>query len=161
MLAGALVVWVLPAWHANIGQRQVRSPKVYIADTGLLHALFGIRTRDELIAHPKSGASWEGFVLQEVLRLVDGRAEDSFFWATHSGAELDLLVTRGSRRLGIEVKRTTAPRTRRSQHSAIESLQLDELFVVHAGASSFEMAPGIRAVAFADLGEALAPFRAR
>ncbi|MDM7914133.1 MAG: DUF4143 domain-containing protein, partial [Candidatus Eisenbacteria bacterium] len=142
---------VLPPWHANIGKRQVRSPKVYVADSGMLHALLGITTRDELFGHPKSGASWEGFALQEVIRRIGARPEDCYFWATHGGAELDLVVLRGDRRLGFEVKHTTAPRTTRSQRSALESLELEELVVVHAGSASFRLDEHIRAVALADL----------
>ena len=96
--------------------------------------------------------------MREVIRLLDVRPGESYFWATHAGAELDLFVTRGSRRLGVEVKRTSAPRTSISQHSAIESLGLDELIMVHAGSSSFPMGPRIRAVAFADLGWELPRF---
>lgn len=151
VLTGSLVVHVLSPWYANIAKRQVRSPKVYIADTGLLHALLGIESQPDLSGHPKVGASWEGFVLQEVVRRIGARPEECFFWGTHSGAELDLLVIRGERRLGFEVKRTTAPRTERSQYSAVENLGLDELIVVHAGSTSFPMAPRIRAVSFGEI----------
>ena len=93
-------------WHENISKRQVKSPKVYIADSGLLHTLLGIKTRSDLERHPKIGASWEGFVIEQVIRWMGFRKEDCFFWATHAGAELDLLVVSGRNRLGFEVKLT-------------------------------------------------------
>lgn len=155
LLTGALVVRQLPPWYANLGKRQVRSPKVYVADTGLLHTLLGIETREALEGHPKVGASWEGFALHEVVLRIGARPEECYFWATHAGAELDLLVVRGQRRLGFEIKRTTSPSVTRSMHSARESLGLDRLDVVHAGETTFPLAPGIRAVAFARLADDL------
>ena len=155
VLDGCLVVRLLQPWHENIGKRQVRAPKVYIADTGLLHALLGLETRDALLSHPKVGASWEGFVLHEVITYLGARPEECFFWATHSGAEIDLLVVRDNRRIGVEIKHSTAPRTTRSLHAARESLRLDRTVVVHAGEHSFPIAEGIQAVAFARLREDL------
>lgn len=133
LLAGALVVRLIRPWHENIKKRQVKSPKVYIDDPGLLHALLGICTVGDLEAHPKVGASWEGFVFQETLTRLGARAEETFFWATHTGAELDLLIVRGNRRLGFEVKRTTSPKITRSAHSAMDTLGLDRLDIIHAG----------------------------
>ena len=157
LLTGALVVRQLPPWYENLGKRQVRSPKVYVADTGLLHALLGIDTREDLDGHPKVGASWEGFVLREVVIRLGARPEECFFWATHAGAELDLLVVRGQRRLGFEVKRTTAPSATRSIHSARDSLHLDRLDLIHAGEHTFALSEGIRAVAFARIFQDLEP----
>lgn len=151
LLTGALVVRQLTPWHENLSKRQVRSPKVYVADTGLLHTLLGIETRESLERHPKVGASWESFVLREVVLRVGARPEECFFWATHAGAELDLLVVRGQRRLGFEIKRTTAPSVTRSMHSARESLRLDRLDLIHAGEHTFPLAPDVRAVAAARL----------
>jgi uncharacterized protein len=153
LLSAALVVRALPPWSANVAKRQVKSPKVYIADTGLLHALLGIESRADLEAHPKVGASWEGFVIRELVTHLGARPEELFFWATHAGAELDLLVVRGARRLGFEIKRTTAPATTRSMHAARESLQLARIDVIHAGDRTFPLAKGIRAVAFSRLWE--------
>jgi hypothetical protein len=153
ILAGAFVLWTLPPWHENLGKRQVRSPKIYIRDTGLLHVILGLTTRDHLLGHPKVGASWEGFVLQETIRRLGARQEECFFWETYGGASLDLLVVRGNRRLGIEVKRTTAPRTTRSLHAAREALGLDEVVVIHAGEDSYPISDGYRAVAFARLAD--------
>lgn len=151
LLTGALVVRQLAPWHENLSKRQVRSPKVYVADTGLLHTLLGIETRESLERHPKVGASWESFVLREAVLRVGARPEECFFWATHAGAELDLLVVRGQRRLGFEIKRTTAPSVTRSMHAARESLRLDRLDLIHAGEHTFPLAPNIRAVAAARL----------
>lgn len=157
LLEGALVVRVLPPWHENLAKRQVKAPKVYVADSGLLHSLLGIGTRDELESHPKVGASWEGFVLKELVICLGARPEECFFWATHAGAELDLLVVRGRRRLGFEIKRTSAPSTTRSMHAAMDALQLDSLDVIHAGEHTFPLREGMRAVAFDRLNEDLKP----
>ena len=157
LLCSTLVVRQLPPWHENVKKRQVKAPKVYIADTGLLHTLLGIETRDDLEGHPKSGASWEGFVLRELVNHLGARPEESFFWATHAGAELDLLVVRGRRRMGFEIKRTTAPKLTRSMHAARESLRLDRLHVIHAGQATFPLADGAVAVAFDRIREDLEP----
>lgn len=148
LLASALVVRLLPPWFENIAKRQVRSPKVYIADTGVLHTLLGITDVPELEGHPKIGASWEWFVIKELVAHLGARPEELFFWATHAGAELDLLVVRGRRRLGFEIKRTTSPASTRSMQAALTSLRLESLEVIHAGEHTFPLASGIRAVAF-------------
>jgi predicted AAA+ superfamily ATPase len=160
VLDGALVIWQLPPWYENISKRQVRSPKVYIADTGLLHVLLGLETREGLLGHPKVGASWEGHVLRELIVHLGARREECFFWATQTGAELDLLIVRGQRRIGIEVKRTTAPKSTKSQHAARETLGLEEILVVHAGEHSFPLSDGIRALAFERFHEELPPLQA-
>lgn len=156
-LTDALVLKQLPPWHANVGKRQVKSPKVYVADTGLLHALLGLETRRDIEGHPKVGASWEGFVIAEIQRALRARPEELYFWATHAGAELDLLIVRGSRRIGVEVKRTTAPSLTRSMRSAVDTLGLEHLHVVHAGEHSFALGDRTRAVAFERLDEEVAP----
>jgi len=147
LLTGAKVIRQLPPWHENVGKRQVKSPKVYLADTGLLHALLGLPDREALEGHPKVGASWEGFILREILAHLEARPGEVYFWATHSGAELDLLVLRGGCRLGFEIKRSTAPRVTASMRSALETLRLDSLDVVHAGEHTFELHERIRALA--------------
>jgi hypothetical protein len=151
ILAGALVVRPLPPWHENLGKRQVKAPKVYLADSGLLHALLGVRDQEDLEGHPKVGASWEGFVLREIQLRLDAQPEECFFWATHAGAELDLLVVRGQQRLGFEIKRTTAPRLSASMRSAMDGLRLDRLTVVHAGQHAYPLADGIDALPFSQL----------
>jgi uncharacterized protein len=159
LLASALVVRMLPPWHENLAKRQVKLPKAYVADSGLLHSLLGLDSLAALTAHPKAGASWEGFVIQELVCRLGARREECWFWATHSGAELDLLVVHGARRVGFEVKRTTAPRLTPSMRSAVESLHLASLDVVHAGDDTFRLGPCVRAVAFSRLLQDVAPLR--
>lgn len=158
LLTGALVIRQLPPWFENIAKRQVKSPKVYIADTGILHTLLVLKDREDIEGHPKVGASWEGFVIREIMRLLDAQPEEVFFWAAHSGAELDLLLVRGMKRFGFEIKRTTSPSTSRSMHAAIDSLNLDRLDLIHAGDSTFQLRENIRAVSFYRLEEDLEHF---
>lgn len=159
LLTSALVVQQLHPWHENISKRQVKAPKVYISDTGVLHALLGIRTLHDLGGHPKIGASWEGFVLQQIKRRLFVTADQCFFWATHGGAELDLLVTKGQQRFGFEIKRTSSPKITPSMRSALTDLRLKNLDVVHAGEKTFLLDKKIRAVAFDRLLEDLKPIR--
>lgn len=147
MLTGALVIRQLQPWHENIKKRQVKAPRIYLRDTGLLHALLGIGDLNSLNSHPKSGASWEGLLLETVIEQLRLPEERAFFWSVHSGAELDLLVSRGRRRIGIEIKRTTAPKVTRSMRTAAQDLNLAEVVVIHAGAESYRLARNVRAVA--------------
>jgi len=124
----------------------VKAPKVYIADSGLLHSLLNLPEREDLESHPKVGASWEGFMLQEVVTRLGARPEECYFWATHTGAELDLLVVRGRRRLGFEIKRTVAPKVSKSMHIAAFDLKLERLDVIHPGVETFPLTDRIRAV---------------
>jgi predicted AAA+ superfamily ATPase len=156
-LSSAMVVHVLQPWHENLGKRQVKAPKVYIADSGLLHILLGIASHDDLERHPKVGASWEGFVIAQLARRLGAHRKECWFWATHGGAELDLLVVRGLRRRGYEVKRTTSPRVTPSIRSAIADLQLDSVDLIHAGDQTYPLAPNVRAVAAARLLEDVEP----
>jgi predicted AAA+ superfamily ATPase len=157
LLAGLYLVRVLPPWFENLSKRQVRSPKVYFADSGLLHAILGLSTRTALEQHPKLGASWEGFMLSSVVSRLGAHPEECFFWATHGGAELDLLIMRARERRGFEFKRTTAPRSTPAMRSALADLRLTSLDVVHAGKATFALAPKIRAVAAHRLLEDLKP----
>jgi uncharacterized protein len=156
-LTAALVLRQLPPWFENLGKRQVKASKVYVADSGLLHTLLGVETVEDLERHPKVGASWEGFALGEVITRLGARPEQCFFWATHTGAELDLLVVRGRRRWGFEFKRTVAPRLTRSMHSALADLHLERLEVVHAGDQTFPLARSVRALALPRLLDDLDP----
>jgi hypothetical protein len=156
-LTAALVLRQLPPWFENLGKRQVKAPKVYIADSGLLHTLLNVQTQADLEGHPKVGASWEGFALGEVIARLGAQPEECFFWATHAGAELDLLVVRGNRRWGFEFKRTVAPRLTRSMHSALANLCLERLEVVHAGDQTFPLADTVRALALGRLLDDLDP----
>jgi hypothetical protein len=147
LLAATFSVRVLAPWHENLGKRQVKSPKVYFADSGVLHALLGCTTKNDLLVHPKAGASWEGFLLGQVVQRLGARRDECCFWATHQGAELDLLVVRGRCRLGFEFKRTQAPQMTAAMQIALADLHLDELTVVHAGTESWVMGERTRAVA--------------
>lgn len=155
-LAGAMVIRELQPWHANLGKRQVKRPKLFVADSGLLHALLGIEDVEQVLGHPKCGASWEGFVIDEILNRLGAPRTHAWFWATHAGAELDLLVSWRGQRLGFEVKRTSTPRPTRSMRIAVADLDLDRLDVVYAGEGVFPLADRIRAVGVRDLSHALA-----
>jgi len=155
LLSGALVVRQLAPWSENLARRQVKSPKVYIADSGLLHALLDIRSSRDLVRHPKVGASWEGFGVQAVIDRLGARRGECYFWGTYSGAELDLLVVRGSLRLGFEFKRTTAPKVTPSMRAAQDALRLRRLDVVHGGERTGSLGKGIRALSLERLLEDL------
>lgn len=137
LLTGALMVRQLQPWHENMGKRQVKSPKVFLRDTGILHALLGVPSFQALEGHPKLGASWEGFAIEEVIRIAGER--NSYFWATQSGAELDLLVTAGGHRYGFEIKYADAPRLTKSMHIVTEDLKLKHLFVVYPGIEAYSL----------------------
>lgn len=148
LMSSALVIRQLLPWRENIAKRQVKAPKIYIADSGILHALLNIKTIMDLEGHPKVGASWEGFLLSQVVRHLGVSAEDCFFWATHGGAELDLLIVRGQKRLGFEFKRTSAPKITTSMRSALADLKLQSLDIIHAGDCTFQLDKRVRAVSF-------------
>ena len=150
-LAAALVVRQLQPWHANISKRQVRAPKVYVTDSGLLHTLLNLRTQADLEGHPKVGASWGGFAIEQIRWQLGAERDECFFWATHAGAELDLLIVRGRARLGFEIKRTTAPKVTPSMRHALEDLKLKRLDVIHAGETSFPLTERIRAISLSRL----------
>jgi hypothetical protein len=151
LLTDALVLRQLPPWHANLRKRQVKSPKVYVRDTGLLHELLGIEDHSALLHHPKLGASWEGFAIEQVLA-IEPHAE-SAFWATHQGAEIDLLLRRQGRLLGVECKRVDAPRMTPSIRIALEDLGLERVAVVYPGTRRYPLADRVEAVPLATLAE--------
>jgi hypothetical protein len=159
VLISTFVVRALRPFHANVKKRQVKAPKLYVVDSGLLHALLGLGNKRDLEGHPKVGASWEGFLVEQVCALLSVPPERAFFWATHSDAELDLVVDLAGKLHGFEFKRTVAPTVTRSMHSALQSLGLASLSVVHAGTETFELRHGIRAVSatrlVSDLGDLL------
>ena len=156
-LTAALVVRQLQPWFENLGKRQVKTPKVLVNDTGLLHALLGIESYEDLAAHPKIGASWEGFAGSEVIRCLGARPDECYFWRTHAGAELDLLVVRGRRKRGFEFKYTVAPATTRSMHTAVDDLGLDHLDVIYAGSDVFRLSDRIRAVPLQHVAQSIEP----
>ena len=157
VLAATFMVRVLPPFFENIGKRQVKAPKVYVADTGLLHALLGIRTRDDLVRHPKVGASWESFCLNAVLEHLGASEREAFFWRTQVGAELDLLVVRGTHRRGFEFKYSDAPSLTPSMRSALEDLKLDSLEVIYPGKKCYALGKRVRVVPLARMLEEVRP----
>jgi hypothetical protein len=163
LLTGVFLVRQLPPWHENLGKRQVKAPKVYVRDSGLLHALLGVRTDAELLHHPKCGASWEGYAIEAALNLV--QPDDAYFWATHQGAELDLLLLKGGRRFGMEIKRTDAPMLTPSMRIALDDLRLEHLIVLYPGMRRYPLSTRVTAVPLAEFAasslEALLPRRRR
>lgn len=149
LLADALVVRQLPPWHANLRKRQVKSPKVYVRDSGILHRLLGIASEKELLGHPKLGASWEGFVIEQVLAAE--AHDEACFWATHQGAEIDLVLRRGSRLFGVECKRADAPRLTPSIRVALADLELERVAIVYPGRRRYSVADRVEAVPLAAL----------
>lgn len=144
LLTGLFMVRQLQPWFENVGKRLVKSPKVYVRDSGLLHAIFGLPTKRDLEGHPKLGASWEGFAMEQIIQQAKGY--EPYFWATHSGAELDLLLVRGQKRVGVEFKYADAPKLTNSMKIAMEDLRLKQLFVVYPGEPRFALQPKIECI---------------
>jgi len=149
LLTGLYMVRQLQPWHENLKKRQVKAPKVYLRDNGLLHTLLGIRTDREILSHPKVGASFEGYVIEEVLKSV--RPDASYFWATHTGAELDLLLLKRGRRYGVEIKFQDAPRLSPSMRIAMEDLNLKRLTVFYPGDQRYELAKRVAVVPLTEI----------
>jgi len=156
-LTSSLVIKQLQPWHENISKRQVKSPKVYVSNSGILHNLLNLRTMHDIESHPKLGASWEGFVLGQIILRLEAVRNECFFWATHSGAELDLLVVRGRKKYGYEFKRTSTPKITPSMASAINDLKLNELTVLYCGNKTFPLAKNIRAVGIQNIVKDITP----
>jgi predicted AAA+ superfamily ATPase len=144
ILSGAYMVRVLPPWYENIRKRQVKAPKIYIRDSGILHALLQIKTMADLQGHPKLGSSWEGFCLEQLIGYLGMR--DIYFWATHAGAELDLLLTVGGNRYGFEFKYADAPGPKRSMHIAIKDLELEQLWIIYPGQQEYNIGENIAVI---------------
>ena len=148
-LTGLFMVRQLQPWHENLGKRQVKSPKIYVRDSGLLHQLLGIRTDKELLSHPKCGASWEGYAVEEALKHF--QPDEAYFWATHQGAELDLLLFKDGRRLGVEIKRMDAPTLTPSMRIVLENLRLDRLVILYPGSTRYALAKRVEVLPLATL----------
>ena len=148
----ALMARQLQPWHANIAKRQIKAPKIYLRDSGLLHRLLGIDDKKSLFTHPRLGASWEGFVIEQVL--ANESYDDAWFWATHQGAEIDLILRRGESLYGIECKRSDAPRLTPSMRSAMDDLQLKAIAVIYPGDKRYTIAPQVEAVPLRNLTDA-------
>jgi len=153
LLTGALVTRQLQPWLPNLEKRLVKSPKIYVRDSGILHALLGIRTFRDLEGHPALGASWEGFVLEELLARIDER--EIFFWSTHAGAEIDFVWRRAGRLVGFEAKWKDAPAMTRSMHVALADLKLEAIFAVYPGPHRYRLAPRVEALPVAELASVL------
>ena len=137
ILTGAFAIRQLPAWYENMGKRTVKSPKIYLRDCGLLHALLDVSTSEQLESHPKLGSSWEGFCIEQILSVTG--SSNAYFWGTHAGAELDLLLLRNGKRIGVEIKYSDGPSTTRSMRSAMEDLKLEHLYVAYPGKEDYPL----------------------
>lgn len=157
ILASTFMVRQLPPWFENLGKRQVKAPKIYIRDTGLLHALLNLDSFAALEGHPKLGASWEGFALEQVLRMTGDH--DAWFWATHAGAELDLMIQYKGKRIGFEFKYGDAATLTKSMHTALHDLKLEKLFVVYPGKESYPLRDKVEAVSILHLRDKLSHLR--
>ena len=159
ILTSAFVVLQLQPWHASVAKRQVKMPKIYITDSGIAHFHLGITNMAGLLINPRMGATWEGFALGEIIQHLGARPRECFFWATHNGAELDLLVVRGRQRIGFEFKRTEAPAMTSSMHISLKDLKLDRLYVIHAGSEVFPISRKTLAVPLARIYREIKPLR--
>jgi predicted AAA+ superfamily ATPase len=149
ILSGVFMVRQLFPWHANLKKRQVKAPKVYLRDTGLLHHLLGIRSEKELLMHPKCGASWEGYVIEEIVYCL--RPDETYYWATHNGAEIDLLMIKDGQMIGVECKRLDAPRLTPSMKIALHDLRPERILVIYPGLRRYKIADRIIAVPFEEV----------
>jgi uncharacterized protein len=148
LMTGVFMLRQLPPWFENLSKRQVKAPKVYVRDSGLLHTLLGIASRRDLELHPKVGASWEGYAVEEVLKALE--PDEAYYWATHQGAEIDLVLFKHGRRLGVECKRTGAPILTPSMRTALNDLKLDKLVVVYPGQRHYPLADRVEVIPLVD-----------
>ncbi len=149
LMTGVFMVRQLPPWFENLGKRQVKAPKIYVRDSGLLHALLGVGNQRDLEHHPKVGASWEGYAVEEVLKAL--RPDEAYYWATYNGAEIDLVLFKDGRRIGVECKRADAPTLTPSMRIALSDLKLDELHVVYPGEKRYTLTDKVEVVPLAEL----------
>ena len=159
LLTGTFSLRQLPPWFENLGKRQYKAPKVYVRDCGLLHALLAVQAQADLEGHPKYGASWEGFALEQVLSVTG--ADQAFFWATHAGAELDLLLIRRGHRYGIEFKTTAAPQMTKSLHIALADLNLERAWIVYPGSETFPVHERVQAMSLNQIMKVVSPGAAK
>lgn len=143
ILAGTFMVRILQPWFENISKRQVKSPKIYFRDSGILNALLDLKTKENLENNPRLGAFWEGYALEEIIKFLNIRQEECFFWSTHADAELDLFVIKDGKRLGFEFKYSDSPKKTKSMHSALKDLKLDKLFIIYPGDQRFDLSENI------------------
>jgi hypothetical protein len=152
ILTDVFMIRQMQPWHANLKKRQVKAPKIFFRDTGLLHHLLGIRTEKELLTHPKSGSSWEGLAIEEALRAF--HPEEAFYWATHAGAEIDIVMQRNNTLYGVECKRVDAPRMTPSIRTALDELGLEKILIVYPGSRAYSLADRVKAIPLSALAEA-------
>lgn len=150
ILCQTFMIRLLKPWHANIKKRQIKSPKLYIRDSGIFHALADIHTMDDLLLHPKLGASWESFALEEIIKHHEAEPQDCYFWSTAHRAELDLIITQGPRRIGFEIKHSSAPKLSRSIQIAEQDLQLDAFYVIYPGSVNYQLTENIEVIGLHD-----------
>lgn len=148
LLTDSYVIRQLQPWYENLKKRQVKSPRIYVRDSGILHTLLSL-AEDKILSHPKLGASWEGFIIEQILEISNTR--EAYFWATHSGAELDLLIFKGGKRIGFEIKYSDAPTRTKSMSIAKKDLNLDQLYVIYPGSQSYPVDKQIQVVGINDL----------
>lgn len=153
ILSGIFMVRQLQPWHASLKKRQVKAPKIYFHDTGLLHQMLGIRCEKDLFMHPKYGASWEGHAIEETIKATE--PDEAYYWATHGGAELDLLLIKNGRMLGVECKRVDAPRLTPSMTTALKDLELEQIAVIYPGEKRYSLHDKVHAVPFKALMNAM------
>jgi len=153
ILSGVFMIRQLLPWHANVKKRQIKAPKIYFRDTGLLHHLLGIRSDKELLGHPKCGSSWEGYVIEETIKATE--PDEAYYWATHSGAEIDMVLIKNGRMLGVECKRMDAPRLTPSMRTALEDLKLEQIAVVYPGTKRYSLGERVAAVPLEAVAEGL------
>ena len=147
LMTGVFMVRQLPPWFENLGKRQVKAPKIYVRDSGLLHTLLGVTSQHDLEHHPKVGASWEGYAVEEVLKAL--QPDEAYYWATYNGAEIDLILFKDGRRVGVECKRADAPALTPSMRIALADLKLDQLSVVYPGEKKYSLANNVEVVPLA------------
>lgn len=146
ILTGTFMIRELPPWVENIDKRQIKSPKIYFRDSGIYHSLLNVPTKDNLFTHPKLGASWEGFAIEEVIRHHQGEIGEIYFWGVHNQAELDLFIIKNGKRLGFEFKYSDKPVVTKSMNQALETLQLDSLTIIYPGNNDYPLSHHIRVV---------------
>jgi predicted AAA+ superfamily ATPase len=153
ILEGTYMIRILLPWHANIGKRLVKRPKIYLRDSGLFHSLISIDTERQLLSHNKLGVSLEGFALENVSRAIGKEDHSLYFWSTHAGAEMDLFWQKGGKNWGIEFKYVDAPRITKSMKVAMEDLDLATLWIVYPGRESYRLAEDIKVMPLRNVGE--------
>jgi len=146
ILTGMFMVRQLQPWYVNIKKRQVKAPKIYIRDTGILHSLLGLKIESDILRHPRCGASWEGYVIEEVIKSVE--PDDVYFWATHNGAEIDLVFSKNGRMYGVECKRADAPAMTPSMETALKDLDLERIAVIYPGEKRYALHKQVDVVPF-------------